>query len=311
MPTPLHHPPLPPFPDSGRTAPGMRTLPAEHDPVHGTARLGIEYAHRDGRSLVLHLLVPAGERTGLPLLVHVQGSAWFEQELGLNLPALAAFAARGYAVATVAYRPSTVAPFPAQVLDLRAAVRFLHRHAGEFGLDPRRTALWGDSSGGHTVVLAALTDGDPAFAHPEEDGHGPLGVRAVVDYYGPTDIAAMSAEPSAIDHDGPDSPEGRLIGGHRVGERPDLVAPTLAATHVRPGAVLPPFLLVHGSRDRLVPFGQSVLLTEALQRAGHRVDLVRLEGADHGGPPFWSGTVLDLVDGFLRTHLAQDGDGPP
>jgi acetyl esterase/lipase len=282
----------------------MRTLPAEHDPVHGTARLGIEYAHRDGRSLVLHLLVPPGERTGLPLVVHVQGSAWSEQELGLNLPALAAFAGRGYAVATVAYRPSDVAPFPAQVLDVRAAVRFLARHAEEFGVDPGRLALWGDSSGGHTVVLAALTDGDPAFVHPDEGEDGPLGVRAVVDFYGPTDIAAMSAEPSAMDHDAPGSPEGLLLGGHRVSERPDLVAPTVAATHVRAGVELPPFLVVHGSRDRLVPFGQSVLLAHALQRAGQRVDLVRLEGADHGGPPFWSDTVLDLVDAFLREHLA-------
>ncbi|GAB3460113.1 alpha/beta hydrolase [Kineococcus endophyticus] len=304
MRTPLRRPPLPPFPDSARSAPGMRTLTADHDPVHGTARLGVEYAHRDGRSLVLHLLVPPGERTSLPLVVHVQGSAWFEQELGLNLPALTAFAARGYAVATIAYRPSTVAPFPAQVLDLRAAVRFLHRRAGEFGVDPARTALWGDSSGGHTVVLAALTDGDPAFVHPDEGGEGPLGVRAVVDFYGPTDIAAMSAEPSAMDHDAPDSPEGLLIGGHRVSERPDLVAPTVAAAHVRPGRDLPPFLVVHGRGDRLVPFGQSVLLTEALQAAGQRVDLVRLEGADHGGPPFWSPALLDLVDGFLREHLA-------
>ncbi len=281
----------------------MRTLTADHDPVHGTARLGVEYAHRDGRSLVLHLLVPPGERTSLPLVVHVQGSAWFEQELGLNLPALADFAARGYAVATVAYRPSTVAPFPAQVLDVRAAVRFLHRHAEEFGVDPARTALWGDSSGGHTVVLAALTDGDPAFVHPDEGGGAPgrAGRRGLLrpDRHRRHERRAVGDGPRRAD-----SPEGLLIGGHRVSERPDLVAPTVAAAHVRPGRDLPPFLVVHGSRDRLVPFGQSVLLTEALQAAGQRVDLVRLEGADHGGPPFWSPALLDLVDGFLREHLA-------
>lgn len=289
------------FPSSELTSPGVRVLPADHVPVHGTASLAVEYARRSGTALHLNVLQPprpAGDTTRLPVIVHVQGSAWFEQDLGEVVPALTQFANRGFVVASVQYRPSTTAPFPAQVRDVGTAIRFLRRNAARFGIDPGRVAVWGDSSGGHTAVMVAFTDGDAGFRDPGEE---PLDVRCVVDYYGPVDVSRMNCEPSTMDHTAADSPEGLLIGGHPVLERPDLVAPTVLTHHVGPAS--PPVLVVHGSKDRLVPFGQSVLLVDALQAAGRPVSFVRLEGADHGGPPFWSGAVLDLVAQFLTEHL--------
>ncbi|MCV2393877.1 alpha/beta hydrolase [Actinotalea sp. M2MS4P-6] len=306
--------PLDDFPPSEHSTERMSVLLADHTPRHGTAWLAVEYAAKSGRRLHLQIVAPpvppsddaAGAESGrrFPLVVFVQGSAWGEQMLGQELPALAHFAARGYVVAVVEYRPSDVAPFPAQVRDTRSAVRFLRTHADRYRIDPSRVALWGDSSGAHTALLTALTEGDPEYSD-EPDGE-PLHVSCVVDYYGPTDIARMNEEPSVQDHVSPTSPEGMLIGGHDVLARPDLVAPTVLAGHLHPDRDVPPVLMVHGSRDRLVPFGQSVLLHDALVDAGRSVELYQLRGADHGGPPFWQEPVLDLVDGFLRLHLPPD-----
>ncbi len=289
------------FPSSALSSDGMVVLPADHTPRYGSATLDVEYAHKSGRPLHLQVLTPpvAGPH---PLVVYVQGSAWGEQNLGQELPALADFTRRGYVVAIVEYRPSVVAPFPAQVRDLASAVRFLHRHADWFDIAPGRTALWGDSSGGHTVVMAALTDGNPFFRDAGE-GCEPLGVRCVVDYYGPSDITRMNDEPSTMDHTTADSPEGLLLGGHPVLADPGLAAPTNPVNHIGDSPV-PPVLVVHGSKDRLVPFGQSVLLVDALRAAGHPVTFYRLEGADHGGPPFWAGPVLDVVERFLQENIA-------
>ncbi|WP_337062618.1 alpha/beta hydrolase [Kineococcus sp. G2] len=293
------------FPASTRSTDGTHVLAADRTPRHGSAVLGVEYARKSGRALHLHVLLPPtgpGGDERFPLVVYVQGSAWFEQQLGTNLPALAHFARRGYVVAIAEYRPSTVAPFPAQVRDAGSAVRFLRRNAERFHVDPERVAMWGDSSGGHTTVLAHLTDGDQEYGDEPVDAE-PLALRCAVDYYGPTDIARMNEEPSIQDHTGPRSPEGVLIGGVDVLANPERVRPTVAAHHVDPAVPRPPLLVVHGDKDRLVPFGQSVLLVEALRAAGQPVTFHRLAGADHGGPPFWTEEVLDVVDGFLRENL--------
>ncbi len=281
------------FPHSTVSAPGMITLPADVTPRYGTALLEVPYAEKDGCRLHLQVLLPPmapESNTSYPAVLYVQGSAWFPQNLGQELPALADFARRGYVMAIVEYRPSTVAPFPAQVEDTKSAVRFLRANADRFHVDPDRIALWGDSSGGHTAAHVHL---DPE----------PLALRCAVDFYGPTDISRMNTEPSMMDHRSADSPEGMLIGGRPVLEHPELVAPTIAMNRVPADRRLPPLLIMHGSQDRLVPFGQSVLLYEALVAAEQPVALYQLRGAGHGGPAFWQPAVLDLVDAFLREHL--------
>ena len=297
---------LPVFPHSTASAPGMTVIEADLTPRYGTALLGVPYAEKSGRTLTVQLLLPPMEpecTDRFPCVLFVQGSAWFEQDLGLSLPSLAEFSRRGYVVAIVQYRPSTVAAFPAQIKDAKSAVRFLRLRAADFHIDPTRMALWGDSSGGHTTVLTYLTQDDPEFSDEPVSEH--LGLRCFIDFYGPTNISRMNEEPSTMDHIGPDSPEGMLIGGHNVLDNPDRVGPTIATNHVPTDRVLQPLLMVHGSKDRLVPFGQSVLLYEALVAAGQPVDFYQLRGSDHGGPPFWQPAVMDIVDGFLRRHLSQ------
>ncbi|MCS0599720.1 alpha/beta hydrolase [Streptomyces sp. LP11] len=293
------------FPESEAASEGMRVIPADLTPRYARVTTDVRYAQKDGYPLRVHVLhppVPEDDERTFPLIGFVQGSGWFPQDLGANAAALADFTKRGYVVAIIEYRPSTVAAFPAQIHDTRTALRFLSRNAARFRVDPSRIALWGDSSGGHTTVLTYLTENDQAFSE-EPVGEEPLGIRCFVDYYGPTDISRMCEEPSVQNHIAPDSPEGMLIGGRDVRENPELVAPTVAMNHVTPDAALKPLLIMHGSKDRLVPFAQSVLLHDALKAAGQPVTFYKLAGADHGGAPFWQEDVLDIVDAFLKAHL--------
>ena len=100
------------------------------------------------------------------MVVYVQGSAWFKQEIGYETPQLSPFASKGYVVAVVEYRPSTVAPFPAQIRDTKAAIRFLMKNASTYSIDPEKVVLWGDSSGGHTAAMTGVTLNDPTSLQP-------------------------------------------------------------------------------------------------------------------------------------------------
>ena len=306
--------PLEDFPASTVPSDGAHVVDPDFRPRRAQLQLGVKYAVKDGRPLHLHLLFPPGHDSGsspVPIVVFVQGSAWFEQQHGHSLLPMAAIAERGFAVVMVEYRPSPVAAFPAQIRDLNTALSYVRTNAASWGCDGNQLVLWGDSSGGHTVSLAALAQHDPGFfdeSPPTQtpDGEAPEAgsIACVVDYFGPVDIALMSTEPSTMDHGGPRSPEGMLIGGHNVDLSPELVGPTVVTGYIDPSREAPPFPITHGTKDRLVPFGQSVLLWRALQEAGHEARFYRLEGADHGGEPFWAPSFLDLVEAFIRAHVA-------
>lgn len=296
------------FPEEKETRPGVRTLTMDKN-AYGTEHFpDVTYAVRDGAALHLQIFVPVLFGQSLdaryPLVVFVQGSAWRKQEIKLYMTQAARLTQRGYAVAVVEYRPSDVRPFPAQIEDTKTVIRFLRKEAAAYHIDPERVAVMGDSSGGHTALMTGITGGtqelDTALY-----GEYPCTVRAIVDYYGPTDVSKMCERPSTQNHVDPDSPEGMLIGGLNVLENPDKVAPTVVMNHVPEASQrkLPPLLMFHGTKDRLVPFEQSLLLYDKMKQAGQDVTLYRVEGADHGGPAFWAQNVLDLVDEFLKEHL--------
>jgi acetyl esterase/lipase len=266
---------------------------------HGVVWMNVPYAEASGHALHLQIVWPPIEDwftpSQYPAVVFVQGSGWGKQELGQWLLALAEFARRGYVVAIVEHRPSDVAPFPAQVEDVRSAVRFLRESAEQYRIDADRIALWGDSSGGHLAVLTMVTDGVAGAPGVHDDE--PLGVRAVVDFYGPSDLSLMPEDPACV----------QLLGGIDPRQHPEAAAPAAASTHIRPATehALPPFLVMHGSDDEVVPFKQSVVLGDALVAAGHRIELYRLDGASHGAGAFFSAPVMDIVDQFLKENLEQ------
>src|SRR5512132_3660165 len=206
---------------------------------------------------------------------------------------------QGYAIASLNYRLSQHARFPAQIEDCKAAVRWLRTHADTYGLDPSRFASWGESAGGHLAAMLGTAGHERSFEvgeHLEHSSH----VQAVLDFFGPTDVLQMDAHPlpEGTVHDAADSPESQLVGGP-IQERPTEVARANPVTYVTPEA--PPFLIVHGDRDPLVPYGQSLLLVDALRAAGVPATFYTVVGAGHGG--FDDPQIPILVHEFLAAHL--------
>jgi acetyl esterase/lipase len=242
-------------------------------------------------------LPPTGSRW--PLVVAVHGGA-FRMGSKEGEPA-GAFVARGFAVAAINYRLSQHAVFPAQIEDGKAAVRWLRANAARYGYDPERVASYGASAGGHLAAMLG-TAGDVKVFEVGANLEVSSRVQAVVDFFGPTDFLQMDAHrpsPEAMVHDTPDSPESQLVGGP-IRDNPDRVARANPITYVTPDD--PPFLIVHGDADLLVPHHQSELLEAALRKAGVRVRLVSIQGGPHGGETVAKGlpTALDWLAEELR-----------
>lgn len=244
----------------------------------------------------LDLYLPSGAGP-YPLIIWIHGGAFRlgSKEDGVPIDYLA----EGYAIAALNYRLSQHALWPAQIVDCKSAVRWLRAHAADYGVDPARFAVWGPSAGGHLSAMVGLTGPLGIFEegeYLEVSSH----VSAVVDYFGPTDFLQMDAHrlPDGMVHDAPDSPESQLIGGP-IQEHPERVAAANPVTYVTPEA--PPFLIVHGDRDPLVPYHQSVLLYEALCKAGVPVTFYTVKGGGHGG--FTDPEVDRLTRDFLARTI--------
>ena len=174
-------------------------------------------------------------------------------------------------------------------------------NAGKYHVDADRTALWGDSSGGHTALMAGFTgDGEPDMdAYREQSA----AVKCIVDWYGPTDIAKMNYYPSSMDHTQADSPEGFVIGRKNVLENPELADATVPMNYLSREKETPPLLIMHGGSDMLVPFNQSCRLYERMKELGKNVEFIKLAGANHGFMGFNCDEALDAVEGFLRKYI--------
>ncbi|MEN6405102.1 MAG: alpha/beta hydrolase [Thermoguttaceae bacterium] len=245
----------------------------------------------------LDLYLP--ERRGggpLPIVVYVHGGAWKAGDKAY-CPALW-LATKGYAVASINYRLSQDAVFPAQIQDCKTAVRWLRAHAKQYGLDPDRVAAWGGSAGGHLVALLATTTGKKEF-----EGDGDLDqssrVQAVIDWYGPSDFVVLGAHEKS-----PTEPLSTLLGG-LVSKNEAKARWASPLTYV--GKDAPPFLIVQGDQDPVVIPSHSQRLAEALNAAGVEVHLEMLPGAKHGGLAFVTPERLKQIEDFLAKHLSTTG----
>ncbi|MBM4156321.1 MAG: alpha/beta hydrolase [Lentisphaerae bacterium] len=260
----------------------------------------IPYAKAAGRRLRLDLYLPVTQPKPWPVIVWIHGGAWRggDKTPCDGLPVLE----KGIAVASISYRLSGEAVFPAQIEDCKAAVRWLRANGRRRGLDVERIGAWGSSAGGHLAALLGTTGGVKAFdvgANLDQSSR----VQAVCNYYGPADLSLMQAHSgpeSRLRHDLPDSPESLLIGG-RVADHPDKAAAASPVTYATPDD--PPFLTVHGTADPLVPIGQARVLDEALRAAGVPSTLIVLDGAGHGGREFQTPVLRAEILRFFERHL--------
>ena len=250
-----------------------------------------------GELLKLDLARPAKGEGPFPLVVCLHGGAWQIGHRSAQHPRLRLLAAHGYVAASVDYRFAPKHPWPAQIDDAKAAVRFLRAYTKDYHIDPNRVAAVGDSAGGHLALLLGLMD---------DKGEPPSKVQAVVNYFGPTDLRTWSATPqgdallkAAVN--GRDS-NGLLKDLLGTSDRKSpAVAKASPITYV--DAKDPPVLTFQGTADPLVPAGQAKALHEALKKAGVAEKLVLLEGAGHG----WGGKEKERTDRlmleFLDRHL--------
>lgn len=287
------------FPMSTAKSEGMIPLYVKLDNYELQYEYDVEYISRGEMKLYLQIIIPVDAGIKLPLVVYIPGSAFHKQDVKARVAQLGYLANRGFAIALLEYRGSEIAPFPAQTLDAKAGVQYMKQQAEKYNIDPDKVVIMGDSSGGHTALMAGFSQGIAELEEEEEKNYS-SSVKGVIDLYGPTNIATMNEEPSSMDHRTPDSPEGFLIGQRPVLLHPELVKPTVISTYVSKGRAIPPVLMFHGTNDELVPFGQGCELYDALQQAKKDVTFYQVIGANHGGREFWSNETLDIMEKFIR-----------
>lgn len=293
------------FPPATDAPIDMKTLTPSLTPSYPTVTLNIPYAIKSDKTLHLHVITPPitpDSPSSFPLIMWVQGSAFHKQSLGNHMAHLIEVAKHGYVVAMVEYRWAPDDPFPAQIKDLKTATRFMLQHASEYHVDPNRYLAWGDSSGGHTVTTAVVTSNMKQF-NDEDASIFPLHYAACVDYYGPTDISRMNKVPSTQDHVTAHSLEGEFFGTQNLYDVPKLVQTGNPITYITDSAKLPPFLIMHGNKDRLVPFEQSVLLYQALKQHHQFVDFYKIDNSDHGTDAFFDPAILKVTFAFIQKAL--------
>jgi len=240
----------------------------------------------------LDLYVPENASGLMPLIIWIHGGGWMGGSKN-NCPPLP-WTRKGYVVASIDYRLSQDAKFPAQIEDCKAALRWLHVHAKEYWIDEDRIVAWGGSAGGHLASLLGTTGEVSEW----EKGFQPTSIRvqAVIDWYGRADLTRVSTDPTWAN-----SPSALLLGGcgQKFVELAKKASPIL---HVSKDD--PPFLIMHGTMDTTVPFRQSLTFARALGSAGVESRLVTLEGVGHGGQEFLSREKVKIIDAFMEKHLA-------
>jgi len=260
----------------------------------------IEYARAGEQTLKLDLYQPAA--ADAPLLVWLHGGRW---EVGSKdrMP-LTALVERGYAIASLDFRPASVARFPGQVHDIKAALRFLRAQAPRYGYDATRIGILGESSGGHLAALVGTTNG-----HRELEGtlgehlDASSDVHAIVSYFGAANLTTILAQSTPYGVGVRTPALKTLLGG--LPEENEALA-RLASPVFQVDAGDPPLLLLHGDQDPQMPINQSHELEGAYEKAGLDAKLVVVHGAGHGGAVFYDRERTELVAAFLDEHLRGD-----
>jgi len=259
----------------------------------------IVYAQVDGRALALDLHLPAGS-SHPPLVVYVHGGAW---RAGSKSEYPQFLVAHGYAVASVEFRQSTEARFPADVQDIKAAIRFLRARSADYGYRAGRIAIAGASSGAHLAAVVGTGNGIAELEGGEGDyPRQSSAVQALVSWYGAADLATILAQSTSYGVSVRE-PALRLLLGGLPEEVPELARLASPVLHV--DAQDPPAILLHGDQDPQMPVNQTLELEAAYRRAKVPVELVVVDGAKHGGDAFYTGEPARRVLAFLRRTIGH------
>ena len=268
------------------------------EPLNHTKTSDILYAVVDGHELKLDLYMPKDAATP-PLLVWVHGGRW--QRRSKEDVYTTALVGDGFAMASIDFRLSEDAPFPAQIHDIKAAIRFLRANAATYGYDATRIGIHGRSSGGHLTALVGVTN-----RHEELEGEvgdhldQSSDVQVVVSYFGASNLTSIleQSTPYGVSMR---APALQLLLGGPLEEKVELARLASPVSHV--DATDPPLLLLHGDQDPQMPISQSHELHSAYKEHSLPVHFEVIHGAEHGGAQFFDQKRNALVVAFLNEHL--------
>lgn len=250
------------------------------------------------QDLKMDIIFPREASKPVPGIVWICGGGWLEMSTCAHLAYLTELARCGFVVASVQYRTSNEAKFPAQLMDVKAAIRYLRAHADRYHLDPERIGVMGESAGGHLTAMAALTGKEKAFdqgAYLEYSSD----VQAACPWYVPTDVTKM---PVDIPRDMQAAPESLLIGMNASLHMEEALK-ACPVSYVTKNA--PPFLILHGMNDHTVPFQQGEILHDALEEQGNDVTLLAIEEADHADRQFFQRQLWAIIENFFTEKLKK------
>jgi acetyl esterase/lipase len=255
----------------------------------------------NGDTLQKHMLdiyLPADAKGKMPLVILIHGGGWLSNDkyadIGYMKKTVAEIVRSGFAMASIDYRFSTQAVFPAQMLDCNRAISYLYDNADKYGFDKNRFAVMGFSAGGHLASLIGLSKNNNISSFFMPGTTKLFNFKAVVDFYGPAELILF---PGSSDEK---SPEALLIGAAPL-NRPDLAKAASPVTYVDRND--PPFLIIHGEKDELVSPNQSRLLSSWLNVSGVQNEIIIVKDAPHFGVMFDSDEVRNKVMNFLRKYL--------
>ncbi|MCI0694720.1 alpha/beta hydrolase [candidate division KSB1 bacterium] len=232
------------------------------------------------------------------MVIFVHGGGWISNDkyadMGYMKKTIAEIVSSGFALASIDYRLATQAAFPALIQDCNRATSFLYDNANKYGLDRARFAVMGFSAGGHLASLMGLAKNNNVAAFFMPNTTKAFSFKAVVDFYGPSELTSLKSS------EDPKSPEAVLLGAAPMA-RPDLAKVASPVTYVDKND--PPFLIIHGEKDNIVPNQQSKLLHGWLDVAGVPNELIIVKDAPHFGAMYDVDEVRNKVIGFLKKHL--------
>ena len=256
----------------------------------------VVFENVQGKDVCLDVYLDPNISWKQPLIIYIHGGGWQGRTKIDGAVYADSFLKRGYVYATIDYRLTNEAIFPAQIQDAKAAVRFLRAHAADYHLDPEKIGVFGHSSGGHLVSLLGTTNGDPQF-DTGDNLTVSNAVQAVCDMSGPVDLTT------------PDPALGsmltKLLGGS-VDQKMELAKLASPINHIT--STCPPFLILHGADDPAVPPAESEAFASALQKAGVPVQIMLLPGQPHN-LNLWAktdkGTYLNIIVDFFDANLKK------
>lgn len=280
----------------------IKKLVVDNDDLEWLYAPDMEYHDYGDCKRHLQMIVPFRrewkEKESYPLLLFIPGAAWHKQEMYNSMLQYARLAERGYVVAAMEYRESDIAKFPAQIEDVGNALEFLETAAEQFHIDMSRIFLGGNSSGGHTAMMAALMNAHGLTKKLPK-------ISGVIIESGSTDILTcakdalppwMKVRPSAV-----------LLGIERLEGNEETARKASCEMYVTDEAQIPPVLMLHGDADGVVSVENSRMLYRKLVEKNKQVTYYELVGTDHGGAPFWTKEVLDVIQEFAESVLKAEG----